>query len=175
MKTCYTCGVLTPLAGFHKNTANKDGLAGSCKLCKRQIAKTWAEQNPERVKSAYERRKTSGHTANYYVSDAVKARLKAFYSTPNQLAKHAAKQQRRRAIKLQATPPWLNDTHRQEIEAVHQQAKTLELESGMPYHVDHIIPLRGKKVCGLHVPWNLQALPAIVNLKKSNKVEECWT
>lgn len=72
----------------------------------------------------------------------------------------------RRALKLNATPPWLTNVHKDEIQQIYKQAA---LDDG---HVDHIVPLQGKIVCGLHVPWNLQVLPKSENLKKYNKFDE---
>lgn len=71
----------------------------------------------------------------------------------------AARTAKYRAKKLQATPQWAN------IEAIK------EFYENCPegHHVDHIIPLNGTNVCGLHVIENLQYLPAKENLKKSNK------
>jgi hypothetical protein len=73
------------------------------------------------------------------------------------------------ASKLNATPTWLTKQQLEEIQTVYVLAKECELLSGDKYHVDHIIPLQGKGVCGLHVPWNLQVLPADINISKGNR------
>jgi len=76
---------------------------------------------------------------------------------------------KRHAAKRQRTPPWLTAEHPAEIEAHYALAKEAEQIAGEPHHVDHIVPLQGRKVSGLHVPWNMQILPASSNIRKSNK------
>lgn len=73
-----------------------------------------------------------------------------------------------RAIKIQATPTWLTEEHREEMQDFYTACKMFQIYTGLTYHVDHIVPLKGKDVCGLHVPWNLQILEAFENLSKSN-------
>lgn len=75
-------------------------------------------------------------------------------------------QAQRRAQKNKAMPIWAN---KHKIHLIYQEAKIKELETGIKYHVDHIIPLKSKYVCGLHTHQNLQILPATENLKKGNK------
>ena len=76
----------------------------------------------------------------------------------------------RRRKHREATPPWLNQKQKGEIRQLYQMAITMTKTTGEQYVVDHIIPLRGDSVCGLHVPWNLRVVTREENLKKSNKL-----
>lgn len=77
----------------------------------------------------------------------------------------------RRDKHKQATPKWLSPEQKAAIKKMYVDAMTVTRVTGVPYVVDHIIPLRGQDVCGLHVPWNLQIMTREENLKKSNKLE----
>jgi hypothetical protein len=72
------------------------------------------------------------------------------------------------AKKLGATPSWLTKEHHEQIKEIYAHAKECGMLTGDKYHVDHIVPLQGENVCGLHVPWNLQVLPSDINIAKSN-------
>jgi len=85
--------------------------------------------------------------------------------------KRAAYQGKRKAAQLQRTPNWLTESELRMIEAKYSLAAMLTRETGMPYHVDHIIPLQGKKVSGLHVFSNLRVIPGTDNVKKSNSYQ----
>jgi len=75
---------------------------------------------------------------------------------------------KRRATKLKATPAWLSEVHKAEIENIYEVCAKVSEKTGKPHDVDHIVPLQGENVCGLHVPWNLRILPASLNRSKGN-------
>ena len=73
----------------------------------------------------------------------------------------------RRAQKIHAQVAWAD---LEKIKNIYTMASHLR-NGGQNVHVDHIVPLRGKTVCGLHVEYNLQILPARENIRKNNKLE----
>ena len=76
---------------------------------------------------------------------------------------------KRYANKKQRTPAWLTLVDFERIENEYRLAALQAKITGTIWHVDHIIPLQGKNVCGLHVPTNLKAIPGMDNLRKSNR------
>jgi hypothetical protein len=88
---------------------------------------------------------------------------------PKHRAKRAELVRKRHADKLNATPKWLTPEHKSQIADIYEQAALAAQLTGVPHHVDHIEPLRGKDRIGLHVPWNLQILPAADNISKGNR------
>jgi len=79
-----------------------------------------------------------------------------------------------RIKRREAMPEWVNKKHVQDFYdtvAILNQTCGCTSPGKTAFHVDHIIPLRHPDVCGLHVPWNLQVLPAGINIAKSNKLE----
>jgi len=94
-----------------------------------------------------------------------KARWKA-EAPARRLAAERARQAKRRAAERQQTPAWADPS---EIRRVYEEAARLEQATGIPHHVDHDYPLRGRLVSGLHVHTNLVVLPAGDNRRKGNK------
>lgn len=84
----------------------------------------------------------------------------------------AAIEAKRRSKKLQATPKWMTAADFEAIREWYTIAKELQWLSEEPLHIDHIIPLQGKDVSGLHIAANLQILPASENISKGNKTAD---
>lgn len=180
MKRCFKCKETKDLKLYSKNKNTKDGLQNCCVNCKKLYAKinnkNYYEKNKIEQRNRSRKYKTenkdlvSNYMKQYKIlkKEEIKKSLKAwtFKNYHNKLAANA----KRRATRLKATPKWLTKQQLAEIANIYKQAKELEKETGLKYHVDHIIPLKGKDICGLHTPWNLQILKAEENIRKSNKI-----
>lgn len=157
---------------------------GSCVDCLRV---EWEEGKTKRATyfAAYNK-SDAGQIAKqrYYEAnkDLVKARAMARptedkrryqnkWAEENVVVVRAFTKARRRKHRL-ATPTWLSDEQFKNIRAIYEQAITLSRTTGVPYVVDHIIPLQHDEVCGLHVPWNLRVITRSENAVKSNKLPD---
>lgn len=165
---CTKCGLFTTLATANKSRKTGEQLYRSwCVACEKQrkakwvqdniehvLEKTrvWQEANPEIVKKT--KAKWASNNKDYGIQYKREYRQKY----PERINAYTAA--RRRKVRCNQ-PPWAS---RKDLVAFYENCP-------QGYHVDHIIPLRGKLVSGLHVVTNLQYLPAIENLRKHNKYE----
>lgn len=179
-KICSTCKETKLYTEFGKNRNNRDGYQYSCKKCRKNwadnnkdYAKNYREVNKERIKSLcadwYKSNREQVLNSQKDNREYIAKREKNYRKINSH--KRNAMNAKRRANKLKATPIWLTPEQLLEIENLYLIAKNLKLITGITHHVDHIVPLQGKTVCGLHVPWNLQILSATENLRKSNIFE----
>lgn len=159
---CRTC-TIDKKAKYHAENADK---------VREQKASYYAE-NVDKVREKNARWRAANadkvreRKAHYYAENADKVReINARYRAANPHIQRA-KVAKRRATKLNATPYWLTDKDITRIKKIYE-----DCPSG--YQVDHILPLQGKRMCGLHVPSNLKAIPASENSSKCNR-EPDWT
>lgn len=129
------------------------------------------EASKQNKRKYYERNKDVVIARAQSRPEEAKRRYKQKYKDNNpELYKEMTNARRRRF--RHATPVWLTPEHKQEIRDKYRLAQAATKEFGVRYVVDHIVPLHGETVCGLHVPWNLQVMRHEDNLAKSNKLLE---
>lgn len=174
IKKCFKCGATKALTEFYIRNSGKP--SSYCKPC---VNKTRFEdhlKNPSQKRETYKKyyevnkddllAKARARAAKrgYRTSALVKRRWRKAH--PALVNAWCSK---RRASKLNATPKWANHFFIEEIYELAQRRSKLKSGGHAKWHVDHIVPLQSRLVCGLHVEHNLQVIPAIANRKKHNK------
>ena len=178
MKICSKCKEEKTLDSFSKMKASIDCLQNKCKDCDKEYRKDnaikikdYRDNNKDKFYQSYLRNKEAVHERGRKYKHTNKDRVyrqQSAYKKLNPEIVHASNT-KRRLSKTNAIPTWLTEEQKSKIDNLYWLASDLKAVTGESYHVDHIVPLQGKNVCGLHVPWNLQILPADINLAKSNK------
>ena len=192
MKQCTKCGETKPLDRFRQVKNRKQMLTyrSECRECEREASRLFEQENREKRLEAKRlfyienREKETERGRTFYAENVEKERQRqAKWREANREylrekdKRHAKenpayfvyKTQKRHTAKLKRTPSWLSEEHWKEIKTEYELAAWCSEVMGEKYNVDHIVPLQGKTVCGLHVPWNLQVIPAKDNFKKGNR------
>lgn len=127
-----------------------------------RIKSDWARDNRDKVRAT---------NAAYYSKEkeTVSARCKSYRQNNNERYNSLAA--KRRAQKGNATPSWLTPEHHGQMLKFYEEAARLTRETGVIHHVDHIVPLQGRNICGLHVPWNLRVITMAENCSKGNRFD----
>jgi len=153
---------------------------GQCVECANIRLNEWRKKNPEiraahrkKHKELHRERENKSHK-DWLNADAdrkeryrIQKNKASLVWAKNNKAKRQFALSEYRARKNNRSPSWLSEADLFEIRCIYNYCSSLN-DSGLKYHVDHIIPLKGDIVSGLHVPLNLQVIPAIENIRKNN-------
>lgn len=169
MKRCSVCKEEKPLSDFSVRRASRDGLSYFCRSCGWARAREWRARNRDRHRASVKVWQAENKARVNERSRAWRERNRERraesvrgWNERNPDRRAAAVARRRARI---VTPAWADLSR---IGAFYAEAKRLELQTGIKYHVDHIVPLNSELVCGLHVETNLQVIPARENVLKRN-------
>lgn len=187
LKKCRECNKLKSRAAYHIDKHGRDGLKATCKACRAKKTKVYyakhadryAEYNRINKDKLYEWLKNDrkNNPEKYRIARARhyaihKDSLNAYYykwreKRPGYFAYIEANKNCR---KRKCMPKWLTKEQKYQIYEWYKDAAEHQWLSEDILCVDHVVPLHGKEVCGLHVPWNLQILTRSQNSKKGNKI-----
>lgn len=136
----------------------------TCAMCARLAVSGFYSRNREGIRAKQ---------GEYFAAnrERVNARALAWYhgSEANK-GNNATHCRLRRALRLGATPSWFGELDAFVLEEAGTLARLRAERFGFPWHVDHMIPLKGRKACGLHCASNVQVIPAAVNISKGNRL-----
>jgi|SRR2546423_2525570 len=151
-----------------RTTAKSD-----CIECLSIRRKVWAGNYPDKIRESRRKYAEANRTflnarsAVYRRRNPEKVRAAVQAWRERHPARTTALRMNRIAAQLQRTPPWADLTA---IGAMYERAALMS-KGSIQYQVDHIIPLQGRKVSGLHIAENLQILSASANHRKNNRFE----
>ena len=147
-KVCTQCKEELPHSSFHRRAAMTDGYRSSCKKCnkKYQTKEGWTKAN-----------RKQGHLS-----------MDEWMAQPR-IPQSIRVARRRAKLKQAYRNEWLSEFDQFVIQEMYCTSKTRTALTGIQHHVDHVVPLQGDTVSGLHVPWNLQVITAEENYRKNNK------
>ena len=162
LKFCKKCQKTKPLTEFNRRSDRPNSYRSHCKKCcsKDNCDRSAKKRGPKKPKLTAEQRRESNRLASA-----------KYNAQPSRKAKQAGYEAKRRAKKLKATPEWLTEYQWEAINIHYEVARSMSTTTDQEFEVDHIVPLKGKLVSGLHVPWNLQIMSAEGNRKKTNKLD----
>lgn len=146
----------------------------------KETKKLYAKANQEQIKTSQKayreanRERLKEKDKEYYrknierFKDERKKYLKEYFNTEHGKTIRRVQLARRRSSQLQRTPYWLTEADLEKIRCKYAVAQRKTDSTGEKWVVDHIIPLKGKFVSGLHVPANLRVVKNTTNCRKSN-------